>query len=68
MAAGGQLRSLAASARRQEARSAALLDDVQRLKLAAPLLRDASAAAHEATKARREVERSLRKVAHLVPV
>jgi len=68
VAAGGQLRSLAASARRQEARSAGLLDDVQRLKLAAPLLRDASAAAHEATKARREVERSLRKVAHLVPV
>jgi hypothetical protein len=72
LAAGGQLRQLAASARKQEQRLVALLDDVRHLKLAAgasaPLLQDAAAQARVATAARVEVERSLRRVASLVPI
>ena len=72
LAAGGQLRSLAQVARKQEDRLVALVDDVRYLKLPGgssnELLRNAAAQASAATRQRVEIERSLRRVASLVPV
>jgi hypothetical protein len=71
MAAGSQLRSLAASARKVEDKTAMLLDDLRHMRhlpQAAELRSAASAAASLAAKQRSAAEKHMRKVACQVPV
>lgn len=75
LAAGGQLRRLAGSARRLESKAAACVDDVAHVRLRhggtdahAGVVAQARQAAAEASTQRVSVERHLRMVANLVPV
>jgi chromosome segregation ATPase len=70
LAAGGQLRGLAASARKTEDRLAVLLDDSRHLRspFKKQMVTDAAAATAAAAAQRAAVEKHLKRVANMVPI